>query len=145
MRDQAIITTAGAHRALRAQRLGYPLEHGEVVIIEPAHQTRVDAVGNHRILEQLLDALKMLERCLAEKVDQLRRALDQHLHRRILGIQDTQWIGMQAAARFLIQLVGVAFQIGDQCGAVLRTFLGLAERIDFKLDVAITIQPEVVP
>jgi hypothetical protein len=77
LRDQAVVAAAGADGALRAELVGHPLEHGQVVVIESAHQARIDPVGNRRILEQLLHALEMFERFLAEIVDQLRRRLDQ--------------------------------------------------------------------
>jgi hypothetical protein len=50
--DQAVVAAAGADRALRAELVGHPLEHGEVVVVQAAHQARVDAIGNAGVLEQ---------------------------------------------------------------------------------------------
>ena len=44
--DQAVIAAAGDHRALRAKPVGDELERGVAVIIEPAHQVRVELVGD---------------------------------------------------------------------------------------------------
>src|SRR5476649_2818803 len=40
--DQRIVTATGADGALRAQRVGDPFEHGAVVVIDAAHQARVE-------------------------------------------------------------------------------------------------------
>ncbi len=127
LRDQAVVTTAGTDGALRAELVGHPLEHGQVVVIQPAHQARVDPVGNRRILEQLLHALEMLQGFRAEVVDQLRCRLDQFLQRGILGVQDAQRIALQPALRLGIELIMMAPEIGDQVGAVARPLVALPE------------------
>src|SRR5262249_15004060 len=44
LRDQAIVTTAGAHGILRTRGLVEPLENRPGVVIQTAHQTWVDLV-----------------------------------------------------------------------------------------------------
>ena len=46
--DQRVVAAAAADRALRAEPVGDPLEHGEVVVVHAAHQARVDAVRRAR-------------------------------------------------------------------------------------------------
>ena len=47
--NQWVITTAAADGSLRAQPGGGPLEDGSVVVIEPAHQTWVQAIRNTKV------------------------------------------------------------------------------------------------
>ena len=51
-------SAAAAHRALRAELVGDPLEHGEVVVVHAAHQARVDAIGEAGGIEQARTASK---------------------------------------------------------------------------------------
>ena len=132
LRNQAVIAAAGANRALGAQLIGDPFEHGQVVVVEPAHQARIDARMNARILENGLHAFEMLERVLAQIVHQLGRGLDQRLHVRILGVEDAQRIAVQATLRIGIQLRRMLLEVSDQRGAMLLAFLDAAERIDFE-------------
>jgi hypothetical protein len=60
--DQAIVAPAGADRTLRPELVGDPLEDGQVVIIQAAHQTRVDREGNAGITQDALDAFEMSQR-----------------------------------------------------------------------------------
>ena len=44
LRDQPVVATAGADGVLRAQCIGDPLEHRARVVVEAAHQARIDDV-----------------------------------------------------------------------------------------------------
>ena len=46
--EQAVVAAAAADGALRAEAVGHPLEDGQVVVVEAAHQARVDAVRRAR-------------------------------------------------------------------------------------------------
>ena len=43
---QAVVASTGADRALGAQVIGDPLEDGAVIVIQTAHQTRIDLIGD---------------------------------------------------------------------------------------------------
>ena len=50
--EQAVVAAAAADRALRAELVGDPLEHREVVVVHAAHQARIDAVVEAGGVEQ---------------------------------------------------------------------------------------------
>ena len=52
--EQPVVAAAAADRALRAELVGDPLEDGQVVVVEAAHQARVDAVVEPGGVEQAL-------------------------------------------------------------------------------------------
>ena len=60
--EQPIVATTAGHCALRTQAIGNPLEHGAVVIVEPAHQTWIDRVGNAGVGQQLRHAFEVRSR-----------------------------------------------------------------------------------
>jgi hypothetical protein len=98
------------------------------------HQARIDAAGNRGLPEQGQHALEVGLRGGAEKIDQLRRALGDLLQRRILGVEDAQRVGVQAAARIFVEFLDVSFEIGDEFGAMPGTLFRLPERVDFEAD-----------
>ena len=140
--DQPVITAAGADGALRAEARGHPLEHGAVVIIQAAHQARIDLERHVMPPEDVLHCGKVLQRVVFQLVHQLRCRSYQLLHRRILAVQDAQWIAVQTARRIGIQRIPVLLEMGDQPGAMTMARCGIAERIQLQRDIA---QPEFVP
>ena len=74
----------------------------------------------------------MRQRLGAEEVDQPRRRIDQLLHRRVLGVEDAQRVGVQAALGLVVEHVDMALEVRDQRGAVLRAFGGLAQAVEFE-------------
>ena len=59
-RHQAVVAAAGADRALRAERIGGPFEHRARVVIQPAHQSRLDIIldaGASQVGAQRLEVL----------------------------------------------------------------------------------------
>jgi hypothetical protein len=85
------------------------------------------------------------ERLGAEEIDQLRRRLDDRLHRRVLAVEDAQRIAVQAAPRVLVERVGMLLEVGDQRGAVRAALVRLAEAVDLEANVAALDQAEVLP
>ena len=65
--EQAVVAPARADRALRAELVGDPLEHGEVVVVEAPHEPGVDRERDARHGQQFLQALEVRERRLAEE------------------------------------------------------------------------------
>ena len=142
MVDQVIITAACADRALGAQALGDELKYREVVVIQPAHQPRVDAVRDAIGIQYGLDGFEMGARFGAQMVDEPGCGVNQFLHRRVFGIENAQRVGVQPALGVGIQLVCMFFKVGDQCGAMLLAFLGLAQAIEFQPHI---LQPQFLP
>src|SRR5207302_2118482 len=77
--EQSVVTAAAGHRSLRAQTIGDPLEHGAVVVIEPAYETWIDGERNAGIVEKLPDVVEVRAGSGLEAIDQSRRAGDQLL------------------------------------------------------------------
>lgn len=140
--DQRIVTAAGCHCTLRAKLVGHPFEHGQIVIIETAHETRVDRERNVVRLQNALQAFEVRARFFAEKIDQLRRVLRDFLHRRILRVEHAQRVRVQAALCLLVEHVHVLFEVRDQLDAMCRALFCETQRIEFELDAH---QPKVVP
>ena len=103
--EQAVVASAPGDRALRPQPVGDPLEHGPIVIVEAAHEPRVDLERDAAVREEPLQAVEMGARLGAEPLDELRRAPDQFLHVRILGVEDAQRIRVQPALRVGVELL----------------------------------------
>jgi hypothetical protein len=105
--DQAVVAPAAAHRALRAQAVGHPLEDREVVVVHAAHQARVDAVG----LAGGVQHARTASKCLSDsprKSSSCGAASTSGLHGRVLGVQDAQRVAVQAALRLGVQQLAVA-------------------------------------
>ena len=95
--EQSVVTAASRDRALRPQPIGDPLEHRPIVVVETAHQPPIDRERDAVVRQELLHAIEMGAGLGAEPLDELRRAPDQVLQIRILGVQDAQRIGVQPA------------------------------------------------
>jgi hypothetical protein len=109
--DQAVVTTAGTDRPLRAEAIGDPLENRQVVVVEAAHQARVDREGLAGVAQHLLHALEMRQRLGAQVIDQLRRAENQFLQRRVLAVEDAQRVAVQAPPAVLVEQFAVLLEI----------------------------------
>ena len=59
--DQPIVATTGTDCALRTKPVGDPLENGEVVVVQPAHQAWVDLERQSGVAQDLLNGIEMLE------------------------------------------------------------------------------------
>ncbi len=101
--EEAVVATAAADRALRAEPVRHPLEHGEVVVVEAAHEARVDAVLEPGGVEDAPHRAEVRERVGAEEIDQPRRAFDHRLQRRVLAVEDAQRIAVQSPPRVLVE------------------------------------------
>ncbi len=140
--DQRIVAAAGRNRALRAKLVGHPLEHGQIVIIETAHETRIDRKRNVVRLQNALQAFEVRARFFAEKIDQLGRILRDFLHGRIFRVEHAQRVRVQTALRLFVEHVHVLFEVRDQLDAMRRALFHETQRIKLELDAH---QAEVVP
>ena len=68
LRNQAVVAAARANRILRAERIGDPLEHGPRIIVQPAHQPRIDLIGNAHGLEGGAQRREVLPRLLVQVI-----------------------------------------------------------------------------
>ena len=95
-----------------------------------------------RRLQQGLQALEVFTGLLIEVIGQLGRVLHQGLHRRILRVKGAQRIAVQPAARVLVQLILMGFEVTHQFGAMLGACPGIADGIDMQFDFR---QPQRLP
>ena len=65
-------------------------------------------------------------------IDQPGRAFGQRLHGRVLGVEDAQRVGVQAAACVLVELVGMLLEVGDQRRTVLAPLFRLAQAVELQ-------------
>ncbi len=142
--EHAVVAAAAADGALRAEAIGHPLEDGQVVVVETAHQSRIDAIAEPGGIEHGADGGEMAERLGAEEVHQPRRAVGDRLHRRVLAVEDAQRIAVQAAPRILVERIGVLLQVRDQPGAMRAALVGLAEAVDLEANVVADDETEVL-
>ena len=123
MLDQAIVTASGTNRALGSQIVGYPFEYGLVVIVQAAHQPGIDHVALPRRIQQLAQPREVVLRFRVQVIRQRRRAVQQRLGLRVLAVEDTQRVALQAPLAVFIQFFPARLQIGHQ-----RRAIGLARR-----------------
>ena len=133
---EAVVAPAAADGALRAEALGDEFKNGEVVVVQPAHEARVDAPRHASGVQHLLHGAQVRLRCLAQMVHEARGGFHQRLHGGVFGVQNAQRVGVEAARGVFVQLAFVRFKVGDKGGAVLAALLGLAEAAEFQMPVA---------
>ena len=134
LRDQAVVAAAGAHRTLRAELGRQPLENGVRVVVEPAHQARVEHVADAHGVEMPAQPLEVLARLLVEVLGQHRRAGDHVLQLRILAVENAQRIAFEAPQAVGIEARLVRREVFDQLFAIDAPRSRRAERIQVQLD-----------
>ena len=82
---------------------------------------------------------------VTQVVRQLGRSLHQGLHGRVLGVQDAQRVGVQAAAAVFVQLLQARGEVVHQCGPVGSPLGRLTQAVELKADVATHLQPQGLP
>ena len=76
--------------------------------------------------------IEMRERLRPQEVHQARSCLHNGFHRRVLGIENPQGIGVEAPACVFIQLVSVLLQVGNQLCTVACTLCRLPQAVELK-------------
>src|SRR6185437_12583750 len=102
--DQPVVAAAGAYGILGAGGGGDPLEHGAVVVVEAAHQARIDLIGDADGTQRGAQRLEMRARVGVEVLGEQRRAADQLLQLRVLAVEDAQWVAPETAPAVAIEL-----------------------------------------
>ena len=135
--EQAVVAAAAADRALRAEAIGDPLEHGQVVVVEAAHQARIDAVGEPGGVEHGAHARRSGASDSAP-----RKSISRGAPSTIACIAGFLLSRMRSGLlcrrrrAVLVERVGVLLEVGDQRGAVGAALVGLAEAVDLEANVA---------
>src|SRR5690606_12795592 len=135
LRDEPVVPPSGADRALRAEPVRDPLEYRPRVVIEPAHEPRLDLELDAGIAEQRLQPFEMLPRPVVEIFGDDRRILDEFLHFLILAIENAHRIALEAPAAVRVELLLASREIADQDLLVRGAGLRRADRVQKQLRV----------
>ena len=84
----------------------------------------------------------MAQGILAQKIQQTRCCGNHRLQGRIFGVENTQWVTVQSAARVLIEQLSMLLEILNQGPTMLQPLGRLAQAVDFKPQIT---QTEVLP
>ena len=95
---------------------------------------RVDRPRHTAARQQGLDRFEVPERTLAQETEQFGSFPDHGLHGGILGIENSQRIGVQPALGIGVQQVGMAFEVGDQRQPVLLALGRNTQAVEFHPD-----------
>src|SRR5207237_236339 len=88
--DQPVIAAAAADRVLRADRLVLELEGRARVVVQPTHERRDELVAHAVGVEKAAHLLEVLAALVAERLPDLRRALESLLDPLALDVEDAQ-------------------------------------------------------
>ncbi len=130
--DQPIVAATGADGTLGAELVGDPLEYRAAVIVQPAHQLRIDLIGDADGIESRLESFEMSARLLVEEIGERRRIRQQCLGLRILAVEDAQRVGCQAPLAVFVELVETLLQVGNQRVAIDRTGFAGAQAVQLQ-------------
>ena len=136
MADQAVITPAAQHRALRAQALRDEFEHAVAIIIQPAHQPCIARPGDAAGLQAGLQPFEELAGLCREIIVDLRRVRHQCGVASILAVEDAQRVGVQPALAVFAQIATMGSEIGGNGGAPCSACFRIAHRIEGQFHVA---------
>ncbi len=118
MRDQAVVTAAGAHGILRTQRVRRPLEHRATVVVEAAHETRVHDVVDTDRFDGRAQRIEMRARFGVQMFGEHRRAADDVTQLGILAVENAQRIAFETPLAVLIQARFMRTEIRDEQVAI---------------------------
>ncbi|MNO71937.1 hypothetical protein D3C76_628670 [compost metagenome] len=132
--DQTVVTTARANSALGAEFVGDPFEYGFAVVIEAAHQFRVEHVRNADGIQTRFQTFKVRTGFVVEVIGHFRR-IDQHrLSVGIFRVEHAQRVGFQATLAVFVEFVVVRREVLDQRFTITPTGLAGAEAVELELD-----------
>ncbi len=131
--DKPVVATTAADRRLGSQLVAGDLEGGVAVVIEAAHQARIEPEGKPQILQAATHPLEALVALGAEGIVQIRCPGQQRLGVGVLGIKDAQRVALQPLLGIGIQPVAMGLEPGDQLAAVAQAILRSAQRIELQL------------
>ena len=97
--DEPVVAPAAADARLRAEGVAGELEDGAGVVVEAAHQRRVELVARRRRVEQPRTAREVLGVVGLEAVEQARRAAPSPPGSRVVGVEGAQRVEIDPRAR----------------------------------------------
>ena len=131
---QAVVAPARQHRALGAQGLGGELERRVTVIVQAAHQVRVQAIGDAGGLQPLAQRVEKLPRGAVQAVGQQRRPGDDGAVALVLGIEDAQGIALQPRETVVGKPVAVFGEVLHQYFPVSVAAFAVAQGVQLQGD-----------
>ena len=131
---QPIVASAAKHRILRAQRPVHNLERSAHVVIQPAHHSRLDFVGNAAIVQIRPHGGEMPPARFAQMILDGRQRVDNVLVLGNLAVQHTQRIRLGPALAIAAQLRRHVAKFFLQQSHILRPAILIAHRVQIKLE-----------
>src|SRR5579883_875160 len=129
---QFVIAAATENGALSADVRGHELESRVRVIVEAAHQSRIDLERHARRRQAVLHRLEEILAGLVQVIGEARRIGVDGLVILVLAVEDTQRIALQPVSRIRRELRAVPGIIVNQHLAIGGAAFRIAERIDFQ-------------
>src|SRR5690242_11876302 len=130
--NEAVVATAGKHRALRAQPIGDELERRVAVVIEPANETRRALPGDAGGIEPGGDLAEEIGRFAGQKFVDSRRAVDDRPIGMRLAVEDTQRISLEPGLAVLAQRRRMAAEMLVERIAPAFARFRVAERVELE-------------
>jgi hypothetical protein len=130
---QPVIAPAAQNRALGTEVMGYELEGGMTIIIEPAHEPRIEAIGDPERIEPGTHLGKEVARFRRQEFREGRRSGIDAFVALILRIENAQRILFEPAQTVFGQGGTVAGVVVDQRRAIGMAARRVAERIELEL------------
>ena len=126
--DQAVVASPAPDAALGAERVARELEHRARVVVEPAHERRVDLVRDVDGVEQRADGREVVAVVGVEPVEQSRRVRHHRARPGVVGVEGAQRVQLDPLAHVVGQLVLARTQVVLQLVAVRGAGGGRPER-----------------
>ena len=133
--DEAIIATAAADCALRSERWILDLESGIRIVVEPAHELRVNGVGDSNSCEVGFQSFELLVATLAEIVRDDRRTDSRCFAALFLAVEKTKRILVKSGLAVFTELALLGFEEFDELLSVLRTAVRIADGVQMEIKI----------
>ena len=132
---EPVVSAAAAYRALRADRVGYEFKHGPRVVIQSAHDPRVDRERDVHCAQIPLHALEMPVAVLTQVVEHLRRVFGHLAAFGILAVQNAHRVALQPVPAGIAKSIDVFGEIGFQRGLIVLAAIPTADGVDLQPDI----------
>ena len=133
--DEAVIAAAAADCALRSERWILDLESGIRIVVEPAHELRVDGVGDPKSCEVGFQSFELLVATLAEIVRDDRRTDSRRFAALFLAVEKSKRILVKSGLAVFTELALLGFEEFDELLSVLRTAVRIADGVQMEIEI----------
>lgn len=133
--DEAVIAAAAADCALRSERWILNLESGIRIVVEPAHELRVDGVGDPKSCEVGFQSFELLVATLTEIVRDDRRTDSCRFAALFLAVEKTKRILVESGLAVFTELALLGFEEFDELLSVLRTAVRIADGVQMEIEI----------